>query len=266
MGFIDSILLGLIQGLTEFLPVSSSGHLVIFEKLFDVEAHNLVFEVLVHFGTLIAVIIYFRARLVLIVGSFLKSPFTLTGENETIRHTRLGWFLILGTIPAAVIGLAFKDYIEIAFASPRWSAGMLLVTAVILILTKWAKDKNGELNLPRVVIVGFAQALAIMPGISRSGSTIAAGMFSGLKKSEAAEFSFLLSIPAILGATIIEIPDFIADLGNTSLIVNYLAGAVVAAVVGYLSIALLMNIIKKGKFFYFGLYCAIVGVLGIIFL
>jgi len=258
--------LGLIQGLTEFLPVSSSGHLVIFERLFGVEAHTLAFEVLVHIGTLIAVLIFFRVRLSAIVGSFLRSPFKVSGDGENVRYTRLGWFLILGTVPAAIVGLAFKDYIELAFASPRWSAGMLLATAAILIPTKWAKEEDGELNLIRTIIVGLAQAVAIMPGISRSGSTISAGMFSGISKSEAAEFSFLLSIPAILGAAVLETPEFIADLSNKQLGINYLVGAIIAAVVGYLSIAFLMKVIRKGKFFYFGLYCAAAGLLGIIFL
>jgi len=263
---IKSIALGLIQGLTEFLPVSSSGHLVIFEKLLGVEAHNLVFEVLVHLGTLLAVVIYFRYKLFRIIGSFFGTIVGQKVSDEDRQFAGLGWLIILGTIPAVVVGLLARDYIELAFASARWSAGMLLITATILILTRWAKREDRVLNIPRAMLIGIAQALAIMPGISRSGSTISAGIYSGIKKSEAAEFSFLLSVPAILGATVLELPDFVAEMGNTRLIENYLAGAVVAAAVGYISIAFLMNIIKKGKFFFFGLYCAAVGILGIIFL
>lgn len=266
MGLVESIVLGLIQGLTEFLPISSSGHLVIFENLLGVQGGDLVFEVLVHFGTLVAVLIYFRQRLFDIVRSFLKSPLGHNLLSEESKNFKLGWFLVLGTIPAAVIGLGLEDYIELAFESPRWSSGMLLVTALILFSTRWAKREEGRLNIARTIVIGLAQAMAVMPGISRSGATISAGMFSGMKKSEAAEFSFLLSIPAILGATMLKIPEFISKIDNTALVVNYLAGAIVAAVVGYLSIAFLMKIIKKGKFFYFGLYCAVVGILGIIFL
>ena len=266
MDLIKSIALGIIQGLTEFLPVSSSGHLVIFERLFNVEAHNLVFEILVHLGTLVAVIIYFRKKLMFIISSFLRSPLGKSGSPEDKQYCRLGWFIVLGTIPAAIVGLLAKDYIELAFASARWSAAMLLITAAILIFTKWAKRSDRNLSFYRALIIGFAQAVAIMPGISRSGSTISAGMFSGLKNSEAAEFSFLLSIPAILGATVLELPDFISEMNNMELFVIHIVGAIVAGVVGYLSIAFLMNIIKKGKFFYFGLYCAAVGILGIIFL
>lgn len=266
MGLIQSIALGLIQGLTEFLPVSSSGHLVIFERLFNVEAHNLVFEVLVHLGTLVAVIIYFREKLFFIVYSIIKSPFAGVRSPESKSYARLGWFLILGTVPAAVIGLLFENYVELAFASPRWSSAMLLVTALILILTKRVKREDKNLNFGRTILIGFAQALAIMPGISRSGTTISAGMFSGMNKAEAAEFSFMLSIPAILGATVLQLPDFFAELGNVKLVLVQIAGAAAAGIVGYLSIAMLMNIIKKGKFFYFGLYCAAVGILGIILL
>jgi undecaprenyl-diphosphatase len=254
--------LGLIQGLTEFLPVSSSGHLVIFEKIFGVKPDDLVFEVLVHFGTLIAVVIYFRERL----RRIFISVFNAAKSEDDRAHTKLGWFLVLGTIPAVVIGLILKSQVELAFASPRWASGMLIVTAVILLLTRWTKREDGRLNWARSLLIGMAQALAIMPGISRSGATIATGMFARMKKSESAEFSFLLSVPAIAGATIMQLPDFLADVGDARLMINYLAGAGVAALVGYLSIALLMNIVKKGKFFYFGLYCAAAGFLGIILL
>ncbi|MEE9553286.1 MAG: undecaprenyl-diphosphate phosphatase [candidate division Zixibacteria bacterium] len=266
MGLIESIVLGLVQGLTEFLPVSSSGHLVIFEKLFGVQGGDLVFEVLVHLGTLVAVLIFFRQQLSNILRAFLRSFPGRIQSSEDSKNVKLGWFLVLGTVPAALIGIGLKDYIELAFDSPRWSSGMLLVTALILFSTRWANRDGARLNIARTIIIGFAQALAIMPGISRSGSTISAGMFLGLDKSEAAEFSFLLSIPAILGATVLQIPEFFSQIDNTGLMVNYLAGALVAAVIGYLSISLLMKIIKKGKFFYFGLYCAAVGILGIIFL
>ncbi len=266
MNLIESTVLGLIQGLTEFLPISSSGHLVIFERLFHIEANDLVFEVFVHFGTLMAVLFYFREKLLAVAGSIIRL-FSRTRKPEGDKaNIRLFWYLILGTVPAALMGLLFEDYIELAFASPRWASGMLLVTAGILLLTRWTMREDRNLNTNRTIIIGFAQALAMMPGISRSGSTISAGMFLRMKKSEAAEFSFLLSIPAIIGATVLQIPQFISDITNADLVINYLIGAIIAAVVGYVSIAYLMKIVKKGKFFYFGLYCAVIGFLGILLL
>ena len=266
MNLIESTVLGLVQGLTEFLPISSSGHLVIFERFFHIKGDDLVFEIFVHFGTLMAVIFYFREKLLAVAGSIMRSFSRARKPEGDKTNIRLFWYLILGTVPAALVGLLFEDYIELAFASPRWASGMLLVTAAILLSTRWAMREDRNLNTSRTIIIGFAQALAIMPGISRSGSTISAGMFLRMKKSEAAEFSFLLSIPAILGATVLQIPQFISDITNADLVINYFVGAVVAAVVGYVSIAYLMKIIKRGKFFYFGLYCAVVGLLGILLL
>lgn len=264
MSLLESIALGLVQGLTEFLPISSSGHLVIVERLFGVESSYLVFEVLVHFGTLVAVVLYFRKKLLLILSSVLTRA--ADGGAEITKGRRYFWYLVLGTIPAALVGLFLEDYIELAFASPRWASGMLLVTAAILLATRLSPQRDRSLNSARTVIVGIAQALAIMPGISRSGSTISAGMFAGLEKSEAAEFSFLLSIPAILGATALKIPDFLSSANDLGLLVNYIAGAFTAAIVGYLAIAYLMTVIRKGKFFWFGIYCAAVGILGILIL
>ncbi len=212
----QSLLLGLVQGLTEFLPVSSSGHLVFGERLLNIERGDIVFEVMVHLGTLAAVIYYFRRRLFemmqALAGAFnseLKSP----DDKENLR---LAWFLVLGTVPAAIFGYFMKSYIELAFASPRWTSGEFLVTGVILIATVWARDKGKRINAWNTVLIGTAQAIAIMPAISRSGSTIAAGMFSGIKKEKVAEFSFLLSIPAIAGATVLQIPDFIKLLPDRS--------------------------------------------------
>lgn len=266
MGLVESTVLGLIQGLTEFLPISSSGHLVIFERLFHIEADDLVFEIFVHLGTLMAVLFYFKEKIFAISGSVARSFFPARRLESDKANMRLFWYLILGTVPAGLIGFLFEDYIELAFASPRWSSGMLLVTAAILLSTRWAAGEDRKLDTRRTILIGIAQALAIMPGISRSGSTISAGMFLRMKKSEAAEFSFLLSIPAIAGATILQIPQFARDITNADLVINYFVGAVTAAIIGYISIAYLMKILKKGKFFYFGLYCAVIGFLGILLL
>jgi len=251
--------------LTEFLPVSSSGHLVISEGLFGIKSDDIVFEVLVHFGTLMAVLIYFRKKLYNVIRAVYVAVCDKSARYPN-PDLKMAFFLIVGTIPAVILGLLFKSQIVEAFNAPRWASGMLIVTALILFSTRWTTDRSRNLSGSRSLAIGFVQALAIMPGISRSGSTISMGMWLGMDKSEAAEFSFLLSVPAIAGAAILEIPEMLNVPGTVSLLPVYLAGAFVSAVVGYLSIAFLLSVIKKGKFSYFGLYCAILGAVGIFFL
>lgn len=265
MGLIESLILGLVQGLTEFLPVSSSGHLVIAEGLFGIRSDDIIFEILVHFGTLLAVLIYFRKTIASIISAIVSALMRKSRE-ENGAGLRLAVFLIVGTIPAVIIGLAFKDLIVQAFDSPRWASAMLLVTALILFSTRWTFDKSKPNTALGSLTIGFAQALAIMPGISRSGSTISMGMWLGMNKSEAAEFSFLLSVPAIAGAMVLELPSMLSSFSSPKLLPVYLAGTAMSAIIGYISIAYLMKIIKKGKFFYFGLYCLLVGLLGIFLL
>lgn len=255
----------MVQGLTEFLPVSSSGHLVIVEGIFGIRSDNIVFEILVHFGTLLAVLVYFRNKIIAVIGAVISVIFRKSARNPN-PDIKLAIYLIVGTIPAVIIGFAFKNLIVEAFDSPRWASVMLLVTALILFSTRWAVEKSIQNNSLRSLAIGCAQALAIMPGISRSGSTISMGMWLGMNKAEAAEFSFLLSVPAIAGAMILELPDMISKLSDAGSMPVYLAGTLVSAVIGYISIAYLMKIIKKGKFFYFGLYCLLVGLLGIFLL
>ena len=252
------------QGLTEFLPVSSSGHLVFSERLLHINRGDIVFEVMVHLGTLFAVFVYFRRQLIDMTISFFKL-FSSDKTDDDKVNLKLIWFLILGTIPAALFGYFLKDMIELAFNSPRWTSGEFLVTGLVLIATIWAKDKDKAINAWNTVVIGVAQAIAIMPAISRSGSTIAAGMFLGVKKEKVAEFSFLLSIPAIAGAAVLELPNMIKLIPSISILQVYFVGTLVSGIVGYFSIAFLLAVIKKGKFFYFGLYCILIGILGLIF-
>jgi undecaprenyl-diphosphatase len=263
----QSIVLGLLQGLTEFLPVSSSGHLVFAQLLmkFRNPEELIVFDVLVHVGTLIAVLLYFRKRIFAIFHALLSIGRKEKNIDEK-ENLKLVWFLILGTIPAVLFGLFFKKYIELSFSSLRWTSIEFLINGLILIATIWAIDRNKQLNNRNTLIMGTAQAIAIIPAISRSGSTIAAGLFSGINKEKAAEFSFLLSIPAIGGAAVLEIPDFLKSASAASELYIYLLGALVAAIIGYLSIAFLLSVIKKEKFFYFGIYCIVLGIAGLIFL
>jgi undecaprenyl-diphosphatase len=265
MNFWQSIILGLVQGLTEFLPVSSSGHLVFSERLLNIKKGDVVFEVMVHLGTLVAVLFFFRKRImamILAIISLVKKKKT----PEQQENLKLVWFLILGTIPAVLFGLFFKKMLEESFSSIRWTSIEFLITGFILIATIWARDRGRKINNLNSIFIGIAQAIAIVPAISRSGSTIAAGMFSGISKETAAEFSFLLSIPAIGGAAILEIPEFLNVASSSTVLNIYLIGTLVAGVIGYLSIAFLLSVIKKGKFYLFGLYCLALGILGLLFL
>jgi undecaprenyl-diphosphatase len=255
---LESILLGILQGLTEFLPVSSSGHLVLAqEMLTGFEGAPAVFDVLLHGGTLAAVLIYFRRDLFQIVRDM--------GAPEE-GGWRLPLLLVIGSIPAGVVGVLLSDMIEPLFSAPRVAAFGLLITSCVLIAA-WGMRGRGNRSLAGLtvlsaVLIGCAQAMAIMPGISRSGSTIAVGMFIGLSGKDAARFSFLLSIPAIAGALALES----GALAATGLPSSYLAGALAAALVGWASIAFLMKLLGRGNLLPFAVYCAALGSLSLVFL
>jgi undecaprenyl-diphosphatase len=253
MNYFDAILLGIIQGLTEFLPVSSSGHLVLAEHFLHAKMPGVVFELLLHFGTLLAVLIYFRKK----ISSLIKSLF----DSRMITERRMILFLLLGSIPAGIAGLLFKDFFEAAFGAPLMTSVMLMMTGLILLATGLVRKRNREMNLARSIIVGIGQAVAILPGISRSGATISAGLFCGVKPVEAAEFSFLLSIPAIGGAILLKAKEiFHMDM---HLIGQYLSGTLISLLLGLFSVYMLLGIIKRGKFVYFGIYCLLAGAVGV---
>lgn len=254
MTVIQAMLLGLLQGLTEFLPISSSGHLVIAQHFLNVNDGGLFFEVLLHCATLVAVVAAYWKDLL----ELLKKPFQ--------KYTYL---LIVATIPTGIIGLAFKDDFEALFNSVRTVGYMLLVTGVILLIAEYVSRNifpSSRFKYWQAIIIGLAQGLAITPGISRSGTTIATGMLLGLKREEAARFSFLMSIPAILGASVIEAKDIVlTQYLDASLILPYLLGAVTAGISGYLAIKLLLGILNKGKLYYFSIYCWILGLATLFF-
>ena len=240
MNFLFAAFLGIIQGLTEFLPVSSSGHLVIAQKLIpSFTQPGILFDVILHFGTLFSVLFFFRKKLL----SYLN-----------IKYLTL---LALGTLPAVVVGLLFKSQIETLFNSVRVVGYALLLTGTMNLLTDKIKSKDQRLTTKNSFLVGLAQAVAIIPGISRSGSTIFAGVVQGIDKKKAAEFSFILSIPAILGANILEI--FSHGLGGNFEPLAYFSGFVVSALVGYFSIKVVFSAISSKKFKYFGIYCILLG-------
>jgi len=262
MDIFTGIILGILQGLTEFLPISSSGHLVMAENILGVKASSsLIFEVLVHFATMLSVLIYFREKIWKMIISLIP-PYT----PEKLPALKLIGIIVVSTIPAAAIGLAFEDFVESAFSSVRIVSIMLLITGMILLSTKLIKFGGNKPGYKTGFLIGMAQAAALMPGISRSGTTMAAGMHLKLAPAEAAEFSFLLSLPAVFGAGVLKSFDLAASPIADGAIGPFIAGAIAAFIIGYLSIAWLMRIIKQGKFFFFGIYCLIIGFLGLVIL
>lgn len=253
MTYIDVVVLGLLQGLTEFLPVSSSGHLVLTESFLGVKQSGVTFEVLLHLGSLFAVLIYFRTRFINLFLSIFDS------NKKYERKTVL--YLFLGTVPAVVAVLFFKDFFEQAFSNPTLTSVMLLITGLILFSSRFNKNGNKSVSIFSAIIMGIGQALAILPGISRSGTTIVAGMHSGVKPSEAAEFSFLLSVPAILGAVIFKLGDLL--LLNSDLFGQYFVGILITFFSSLFAVYAVLTLIKKGKFEYFAYYCFAAGAIGL---
>ncbi len=251
-------LLGVVQGLTEFIPVSSSGHLVLAQWLLGWTQPGVILEAAVHLGTLVAVLFYFRRDL----ASLLRA--LCFGGREGRRYTGL---IILGTLPVVAIGLLTRGAIERAFASPGLVGAMLLVTAAGLVLAdaRAGKAVRDVPSVPGALAVGFGQALSLLPGVSRSGMTIAAGIASGVRPNEAARFSFILSIPAILGAGIWEL--FIES-GRPALTTEQAWGMTVAGVAamlsGLLAIRLLLAAVRRRRLRWFAVYCTAVGVATIV--
>lgn len=264
MNLIQALILGVVQGLTEFLPVSSSAHLVIVPALFHIPS-NVAFDAFLHLGTLTAVVGYFWRDILALIGAFFRSLAQIPGGNFTcsLRHNpmqRMAWLIILGSIPAAVLGLVFRKFFEGLFSSLTSVGICLLITAVVL----WAADKAGsarkaarDVSLGDGILVGLAQAVAIAPGISRSGATISAGLVLGFERELAARFSFLLSVPAILGATVLQHKGIAAGFHQDT--ATMLAGFAAAAVFGWLAIRTLLRIIRTSSLRGFAVYCALVG-------
>ena len=268
MNLLESVLLGLVQGLTEFLPVSSSGHLVLAEEILKINPEeNIRFVVVVHLATLLAVIAFFRVEVVKIMkGIFFGRVRIRKGRVRfPDEYTRLAWLLVLATIPAVIIGLIWADKITELFYSSVSVGIFLIITGGLLMLVRFVHPPRGNLNWWKSLIIGIFQSLAMLPGISRSGSTISAGIYCGVNKEKAAEFSFLLSIPVILGAGVMEARKAVISGISFSELAILGAGALTAAVSGYLAIRFLLRVIRRGKLHYFAYYCWLIGLL-VIFL
>jgi len=264
-GILYLSLLGLIQGLTEFLPISSSGHLVIFQKLFSLSSPGVVIEAILHLGTLTAVCVYYYKDIYKIVVNFVKGIISKTGTNIEYENDffNLALFIFIGTLPAALFGIFFKDFFENTFKNVKLVYVFLNVTGIILFTTIFSK-KKGKLNLTKSLLIGIAQAIAILPGISRSGITIAAGMWLNVEKKEAARFSFLLAVPSILGAVVLSFKDI--QYLSLDFKMGLISGFFIAFIFGYLAIKVLLKFVFKNKFFVFGIYCVILGLIGVLFL
>jgi len=260
MNLTDALILGIMQGLTEFLPVSSSGHLVLVERLMGIRSADISFPVAVHVGTLIAVVIYFRSHIAAILAAFVRHrqdvPATARPAHDPVTERRMVLFLIVGSIPAGIVGVLFKDRIEMAFAAPLAAALFLMVTGLWLLLSRLFPTGGRSIGWRSACWIGVAQGAAVIPGISRSGSTIATGMILGVRPVEAAEFSFLLSIPTVFGATLLSMPKALAE-GQLGSI--HLTGLIAAAITGYLALRLLFATIRRGRFGWFGVYCLLAG-------
>jgi undecaprenyl-diphosphatase len=259
MTILEAAVLGVVQGLAEFLPISSSAHLVLVPRLLNWPEPSLSFDVFLHLATTAALIAYFWNDILKIgkawMGSFRR------GDTFTNPESRLGWLIIIGTLPAVLAGILFMDFFENLFSSPLTVSSLLIVTGVLLWGSeKLSKQEKGlqELNLLDSVAIGIAQALAIAPGISRSGATIVGGRVRGFNREAAARFSFLLAIPVTIGAGVAQLPQ--ASVRGAGDFAAFAVGFVAAAVFGYLSIKYLLAYLRQGKLYVFAYYCWIVGI------
>lgn len=262
MTWLEALILGLIQGLTEYLPVSSSGHLAIGQALFGMNdgADNLMFTVAVHVATVLSTIVILWSEIDWILKGLFK--FKLNDETKYVLN------IIVSMIPVGVVGLLFKDQVEEIFGSGLLVVGCcLLITAALLTFSYYAKPRQKEhISIKDAFIIGLAQAVAVLPGVSRSGSTIATGLMLGNKKESLAQFSFLMVIPPILGEALLDVmkmvkgEDVMGGIDTLPLVVGFVA----AFLAGCVACKWMINIVKRGKLIYFGIYCAIVGVITII--
>ena len=267
-----ALILGIVQGLTEFLPVSSSGHLVLGKHFLGLQEQGIEFEVFVHFGTLLAVFTIFRQDVFNLIKSFF-SLFTPSFWEKGFKQSyianadlRMLVYIVLGSVPAVAVGLLLESDIESAFANPRFTCAMLIVTSIILLLTLFVKKAEKSLNLRTTIIMGFAQAFAILPGISRSGSTISVGLYQKIDGPQAARFSFLLAIPAVLGATILKSIELVEYGIGGDAFMMLATGMIAAYISGFIAIESLLAIVGRGKLYWFAPYCFILGLLGLIFI
>lgn len=286
MNFLQSLFLGIVQGLTEFLPVSSSGHLAIFQNIFHIDTgSSMLYDVLLHLATLLVVFIYFRKEIWQLIRTFFSMIGDLfhnfrarffPGKDKdeivlrriiTSNYRKFVLLIIVSTIPTGIMGYLGKKLIADASETLLVPGICLMITAVLLFLSDRVTDNYKipkDVSWREAVIIGIAQGFATLPGLSRSGTTISTCLFLKLDRKFAVKYSFILSIPAILGATLLELKDIGAEKITASVGVTYAVGMVAAAVVGYLCIRFMMKVVSHRKFRYFAYYCFAAGILAVV--
>jgi undecaprenyl-diphosphatase len=275
LSIFEAIILGIVQGLSEFLPISSSAHVTLLGKLFDVISHEqpelwTAFIAVIQLGTLVSILIYFAKDILNITTDFIGDNFKrrLKYRDQSI-NSRMGWMIAIGTIPIVVIGLMMKEIIEGSITKNLYIiAGSLIFFAIVLTISEKVAEHKRDMNdlkLADSFLIGIAQAFALIPGASRSGTTITGGLFVGLKRSDAARFSFLLSIPAVFASGIFELYQVLEYL-TSSMITNIIAATIAATISGYLAIDFLIKYLKKHSTFVFIYYRIILGLSIIILL
>ena len=267
--WLEALVLGVVQGATEYLPVSSSGHLVIFQHLFGLTDPALLFDIVLHVATLLAVLWYYRRDIFELIRQSSAALIQLSrgGSWSQLQREnpgfRLAWLIVIGTVPTAIIGITLQDTFETLFGSLRIVGVMLWVTGLILLSTRMAGRGSrdiGEMKVIDALLIGLVQGLAITPGISRSGSTIAVALLLGIRNETAARYSFLLSVPSIIGALVLKIGDTTSDVGGTAMALGFVA----ALISGYFCLVFLVRIVKQGRLAWFAPYCFAMGLLALI--
>ena len=267
---INAIVLAVVQGLTEFLPVSSSGHLVLGEALLGANSigQSIAFELVVHLGTFLAVLVIFWNDILHLIGVFIPRiarPALWKQEYAENPDFKLAILMLVAMLPAGVIGLLLRDHITDLFSQPFMVSIALLLTGSMLLSTKFYKKSDNSIGLLQSILIGFAQALALVPGISRSGSTISMGLALGIKQKDVARFSFIMVLPLIIAATALEFIDLLKVGISLNEILHLFVGLVVSFVVGYLSLKWLLNLLKQGHFHYFAWYCYAIAIAGLFY-
>lgn len=264
MSILDAVLLGILQGIAEFLPISSSGHLVLAQEILGISSPGVTFEIMVHAGTLGSILWYYAKDITNIASGFYRPSQGLPTQQSSWHW--LGWIL-LSMIPAMLVGVGLRGPLEELFENPVWVGGFLMATGLMLLSTRWINVGSSTLSWRRALFMGLFQALAILPGISRAGSTITAGLLVGLPREEAARFSFLMVIPVIGGATLLELIDLFQQGGFqqeggmafSGQIATLSVGLLTSFIVGLASLSLLVKLLKQNSFHHFGWYCLVIG-------
>jgi undecaprenyl-diphosphatase len=267
VGLLEALVLGIVQGMTEFLPISSSGHLVILPAALGWDSPSLVFDATVHLATLLAVVAVFWRDLLMLIVAWWRG--LLAGQPLKTTESRLAWWVIVGTVPGILAGLFLEETFESLFDSPNAVGAFLLLTALLLVLAEIFGRRQREfrgVTWLDGLFIGIGQAASIAPGLSRSGTTISVGMFCGLSREAAARFSFILSVPIIAGAGLVQLINLLRYGNPTAEAPLLIVGFIAAAVCGYAAIRFLLAYLRRRPLYPFALYCLVVGILAITFL